>query len=143
MGTSPTYYADCLDRYPNRGPKRILPCKEGPDRTISPATGRDPPAPPPYYGVCSFCGSAGHGHELCPKLKRAMREQAEQIARIQMARYEEVRSQAQEPSSQTEEMVNYIQDKAEVAKEDRQDRTHLPIYSTGGGGGGSGPGWRR
>ena len=73
-------YADCSDQYPNRGPKRILPRKEGPDRIVSPSIRRDPPAPPPYYGVCSFCGSAGHGHELCPKLKEAMREQAEQIA---------------------------------------------------------------
>ena len=132
-------YADCPDRYPNRGPKRVLPCKEGPDRIVSPLTRRDPPEPPPYYGVCSFCGSAGHGHELCPKLKEAVREQADQIARIQMARYEEVRNRAQEPSNQTKKIVNYIQDKAEVAKEDRQDRTCLPIFSTGGGGGGSGP----
>ena len=132
-------YADCLGRYPNRGPKRVLPRKEGLDRIISPLTGRDPPAPPPYYGVCSFCGSAGHGHELCPKLKEAMREQAEQIARIQMARYEEARNWAQEPSSRTKKMVNYIQDKAEAAKEDHQGHTRLPIYSTGGGGGGSGP----
>ena len=73
-------YADCPDRYPNRGPKRILPHKEGLDRIISPSTGRDPPVPPPYYGICSFCGSAGHGHELCPKLKEAMREQADQIS---------------------------------------------------------------
>ena len=36
-------------------------------------------------------------------------------------------------------MVNYVQDKAEVAKEDCQDRTCLPIYSAGGGGGGYGP----
>ena len=36
-------------------------------------------------------------------------------------------------------MVNYVQDKAEVAKEDCQDRMCLPIYSTSGGGGGSGP----
>ena len=130
-------YADCPERYPNRGPKRVLPCKEGPNRIISPLTGRDPPEPPPYYGVCSFCGSAGHGHELCPKLKEAVREQADQIARIQMARYEEVKNRAQEPSNRTKKIVNYVQDKAEVAKEDRQDRMHLPIFSTGGGGGGS------
>ena len=68
-----------------------------------------------------------------------MREQAEQIARIQMARYEEVRNWAQEPSSRTKKMVNYVQDKAKTAKEDHQDRTRLPIYSTGGGGGSSGP----
>ena len=132
-------YADCPDRYPNRGPKRLLPRKEGPDRLISPTTGRDPPVPPPYCGVCSFCRSAEHGHELCPELKEAVREQAEQIARIQMARYEEVRNQAQEPSSRTKKMINYIQDKAKTAKEDCQDRARLPVYSTGGDGGGSGP----
>ena len=129
---------DCPDQYPNRGPKRILPHKEGPDHTISPSIRRDPPAPLPYYGVCSFCGSAGHGHELCPKLKEAVREQAEQIARIQIARYEEARNRVQEPSSQTKKMINYIQDKAKIAKEDCQDCTRLPEYSTGGDGGGSG-----
>ena len=67
-----------------------------------------------------------------------MREQAEQIARIQMARYEEVRNWAQEPSSRTKKMINYVQDKAKTAKEDHQDRTRLPEYSAGGGGGGSG-----
>ena len=133
-------YADCPDRYPNRGPKRVLPHKEGPDHTANPSTGRDLPEPPPYYGVCSFCGSAGHGHELCPKLKEAVREQADQIARIQTARYEEVRNRAQEPSSRTKKMVNYVQDKAKIAKEDRQDSRRLPVYSTGSGGGGSGPG---
>ena len=119
-------YTDCPDRYPNRGPKRILPRKEGPDCTISPSIGRDPPTPPPYYGVCSFCGLAGHRHELCPKLKEAVREQAEQIAQIQMARYEEARNRAQEPSSWTKKMIKYIQDKAKIAKEDHPDRTHLP-----------------
>ena len=132
-------YADCPDRYSNRGPKRILPRKEGPDHLISPMTGRDPPVPPPYYGVCSFYGSVGHGHELCPKLKEAVREQAEQIARMQMARYEEVRNRAQEPSSRTKKMINYVQDKAKTAKEDHQDRTRLPVHSAGGDGGNSGP----
>ena len=131
-------YADCLDRYPNRGPKRILPHKEGQDRTISPSIGRDPLVPTPYYGVCSFCGSAGHGHELYPKLKEAMREQAEQVARIQMARYEEAKNRAPEPSNRTKKMINYIQDRAKIAKEDHQDRIRLPEYSAGGDGGGSG-----
>ena len=67
-----------------------------------------------------------------------MREQADQIAWIQVARYEEARNRAQEPSNQTKKIVNYVQDKAGVAKEDRQDRTQLTICSTGGGGGGSG-----
>ena len=75
---------------------------------------------------------------FCPKLKEAMREQAEQIAQIQMARYEEGRNRAQEPSSRTKKMINYVQDKAKIAKEDRQDCTRLPIYSAGGDGGGSG-----
>ena len=68
-----------------------------------------------------------------------MREQAEQIARIQMARYEEAINRVQEPSSQTKKMANYIQDKAKAAKEGRQDCTRLPIYSAGGGADGSGP----
>ena len=68
-----------------------------------------------------------------------MREQAEQIARIQMARYEEARNRAQEPSSRTKKMINYVQDKAKTAKEDHQDRTHLPVHSAGGDGGDSGP----
>ena len=56
-----------------------------------------------------------------------------------MARYEEARNRVQEPSSQTKKMANYIQDKPKAAKEGRQDRTRLPIYSAGGGGDGSGP----
>ena len=36
-------------------------------------------------------------------------------------------------------MINYIQDKAKIVKEDRQGRTCLPEYSAGGDGGGSGP----
>ena len=36
-------------------------------------------------------------------------------------------------------MVSYVQDKAKVAKEDRQDSRRLPVYSTGGGGGSLGP----
>ena len=122
-------YPDCLDRYPNRGPKRVLPRKEVLDRVISPSTGRDLPVPPPYYGVCSFCGSAGHGHELCPKLKEAVREQADQIARIQMARYEEARNRAQEPSSRTKKMVDSIQDKAGAAKsQGRPSELHAPAH---------------
>ena len=127
-------YADCQDRYPNRGPKKILPRKEGPGSAASHSTRRDSPEPPTYYGVCSFCGLVGHGHELCPELKRTVREQADQIARIQMARYEEVRNQAQEPNSRTKKLVRNIQDKAGVAKEDQQDGRRLPAYSTGGGG---------
>ena len=65
-----------------------------------------------------------------------MREQADQIARIQMARYEEVRNRAQEPNSRTKKLVSYVQDKARVAKEDRQDSRHFPVYSTSGGGSG-------
>ena len=127
-------YADCPDRYPNRGPKKILPRKEGPGSAASHSTRRDSSEPPTYYGVCSFCGLVGHGHELCPELKRTVREQADQIARIQMAKYEEVRNRAQEPNSRTKKLVRNIQDKAGVAKEDQQDGRCLPAYSTGGGG---------
>ena len=56
-----------------------------------------------------------------------------------MARYEEARNQAQEPSSRTKKMINYKQDKAKIAKEDHQDRMRLPEYSAGGDGGSSGP----
>ena len=63
-----------------------------------------------------------------------MREQADQIARIQMARYEEVRNRAQEPNSQTKKLVSYIQDKARVAKKDRQDSRRPPVYGTSGDG---------
>ena len=56
-----------------------------------------------------------------------------------MARYEEARNRAQEPSSQTKKMVNPVPDRAEAAKEDCQKRTCQPIYTTGGGGGSSGP----
>ena len=129
-------YAGCPDRYPNRGPKKVLPRKEGPGSAASLLTRKDSPEPLPYYGVCSFCGSVGHGHELCPELKRTVREQADQIARIQTARYEEVRNRAQEPNSRTKKLVRYIQDKARVAKEDRQDSRRLPVYCTGGGGSG-------
>ena len=92
-------YADCPNQYPNKGPKKILPHNEGPGSAASHSTRRDSPEPPTYYGVCSFCGLVGHGHKLCPELKRTVREQADQIARIQMARYEEVRNRAQEPTS--------------------------------------------
>ena len=56
-----------------------------------------------------------------------------------MARYKEVRNRAQEPSSRTKKLVSYVQDKARVAKEDRQDSRRLPVYSTGGGGSGLDP----
>ena len=70
-----------------------------------------------------------------------MREQADQIARIQMAKYEEVRNRAQEPDRRTKKLVRIIQDKAGVAKEDQQDSRRLPAYSTGGGGPGTDRGW--
>ena len=127
-------YADCPDQYPNRGPKKVLPRKEGLGSAASLLTMKDSPEPPTYYGVCSSCGLVGHGHELCPELKRAVREQADQIAWIQMAKYEEVRNWAQEPNSRTKKLVRNIQDKAGVAKEDQQDSRRLPAYSTGGGG---------
>ena len=111
-----------------------MPRKEGPGSAANHSTRRDSPEPPTYYAVCSFCGLVGHGHELCPELKRTVREQADQIARIQMARYEEVRNRAQEPTSRTKKLVRNLQDKAGVAKEDQRDGRRLPAYSTGGGG---------
>ena len=60
------------------GPKRYCPAREGPGGAASLLTRKDSPEPPSYYGVCSFCGLVGHGHELCPELKRAVREQADQ-----------------------------------------------------------------
>ena len=47
-----------------------------------------------------------------------------------------MRNQAQEPNSRTKKLVSYVQDKARVAKEDRQDSRCLPVYSTGRGGSG-------
>ena len=85
-------YAECPERYPNRAPKRVM------ERTTTAwesahATVQDGtvPRPPVYYGVCSFCGSAGHGHEECPGLKEAIQEQAAQLAQLQIARYEAMR----------------------------------------------------
>ena len=86
-------YADCPGRYPNRGPKRVV---ERPPATRETTHNKGPDnsglGPPVYYGVCSFCGSAGHGHEECPGLKEAIREQADQLAQIQIARYEAART---------------------------------------------------
>ena len=85
-------YAECPERYPNRAPKRVMErtttTRES-DRTTAP--GGAVPKPPAYYGVCSFCGSAGHGHEECPGLKKAIQEQATQLAQLQIARYESAR----------------------------------------------------
>ena len=89
-------YAECPKRYPNRGPKKIVErpvtAKEDSGEPTH-RTSRDDaaPEPPVYYGVCSFCGSAGHGHKECPGLKEAVREQAAQLVQLQIARYEAVR----------------------------------------------------
>ena len=85
-------YAECPERYPNRAPKRVM-GRTVPDREPARTTTRDRTAlaPPVYYGVCSFCGSAGHGHEECPRLKEAVQEQATQLAQLQIARYEAAR----------------------------------------------------
>ena len=132
-------YADCPDRYPNRGPKEYYPARKV--RTALSVLRPGGTHQRHHHTMVSapFVDHSGMDTSFCPKLKEATREQAEQIAQIQMARYEEVRNRAQEPSSRTKKMVNCVQDKAKAAKEDRQDCTHLPIYSTGGGGGGSGP----
>ena len=82
-------YAECPERYPNRAPKRVMErtmVTKEPVHTM--AQDRIVPRPPVYYGVCSFCGSAGHGHEECPGLKEAIQEQAAQLAQLQIARYE-------------------------------------------------------
>ena len=82
-------YAECPERYSNKSPKRVMErtaTTRGPTRAAT--SDRTAPGPPVYYGVCSFCGSAGHGHEECPGLKEAVREQAAQLAQIQIARYE-------------------------------------------------------
>ena len=84
-------YAECPDRYPNRTPKRVMGRGEGRRRASPPTEPARAPDPPAYYGVCSFCGSAGHGHEECPGLKEAVREQAAQLARVQIVRYEAAR----------------------------------------------------
>ena len=85
-------YAECPERYPNRTPKRVLE-RTTTARESDRATAQDrtAPRPPAYYGVCSFCGSAGHGHEECPGLKEAIQEQAAQLAQLQIARYEAAR----------------------------------------------------
>ena len=85
-------YAKCPERYPNRAPKRVMErtttARESERATVQDRTA---PRPPVYYGVCSFCGSAGHGHEECPGLKEAIQEQAAQLAQLQIARYESAR----------------------------------------------------
>ena len=51
-----------------------------------------------------------------------------------MARYEEVRNRAQEPTSRTKKLVRNLKHKTGIAKEDQQDDRCLPAYRTGGGG---------
>ena len=85
-------YAECPERYPNRAPKRVMGrATTARESARTPAQDRTVPRPPAYYGVCSFCGSAGHRHEECPGLKEAIQEQATQLARLQIARYESAR----------------------------------------------------
>ena len=86
-------YAECPERYPNRAPKRVME-RTTAARESARATTQDRTAsrPPVYYGICSFCGSAGHGHEECPGLKEAIRGQASQLAQLQIARYESART---------------------------------------------------
>ena len=85
-------YTKCPERYPNRAPKRVM-GRTIADHESARAMIRDraAPGPPVYYGVCSFCGSAGHGHEECPRLKEAIQEQAAQLVQLQIARYEAAR----------------------------------------------------
>ena len=85
-------YAECPERYPNKAPKRVMErTTTARESTRAAAQDRTAPRPPEYYGVCSFCGSAGHGHEECPGLKEAIQEQAVQLAQLQIARYEAAR----------------------------------------------------
>ena len=85
-------YAECPERYPNRAPKRVMErTTTAQESARATAQDRTAPRPPAYYGVCSFCGSAGHGHEECPGLKEAIQEQAAQLAQLQIARYESTR----------------------------------------------------
>ena len=85
-------YAECPERYPNRAPKRVMGrttyAQESARDTVQDRTALRPPV---YYGICSFCGSAGHGHEECPGLKETVQEQAAQLAQLQIARYEAAR----------------------------------------------------
>ena len=85
-------YAECPERYPNRAPKRVMGrTTDARELARDIVQDRNAIRPPVYYGVCSFCGSAGHGHEECPGLKEAVQEQAAQLAQIQIARYEAAR----------------------------------------------------
>ena len=85
-------YAECPERYPNGAPKRVMGrATTARESARTPAQDRTAPRPPAYYGVCSFCSSAGHGHEECPGLKEAIQEQAAQLARLQIVRYESAR----------------------------------------------------
>ena len=122
-------YAECPGRYPNKSPKRVM------ERTMAmkesaraTAADRIAPGPPAYYGVCSFCGSAGHGHEECPGLKEAVQEQAAQLAQIQIARYEAAKATpAGEGDNEPPRIENFPRDP-------RKEGAHPR------GGGGSGPG---
>ena len=85
-------YTECPERYPNRALKRVMErTRTARESARATAQDRTAPRPPVYYGVCSFCGSAGHGHEECPGLKEAIQEQAAQLAQLQIVRYESAR----------------------------------------------------
>ena len=85
-------YTECPERYPNRVPKRVMEITMTTRESArAMAQDRTAPRPPAYYGVCSFCGSVGQGHEECPGLKEAIQEQAAQLAQLQIARYESAR----------------------------------------------------
>ena len=59
-------YADCPDRYPNRGPKRVLPRKEGPDRAASLLTRKDPPEPSHTMVFAPFVDQLGMDISFAP-----------------------------------------------------------------------------
>ena len=123
-------YAECPERYPNKGPKKVM----GRATTVWESThvtdwDDNVPRPLVYYGVCSFCGSVGHGHEECPGLKEAVQEQAAQLAQLQIARYEATRMA---PLKEEDEQA--------PRAEGHQQGPQRTGMSTGGGGPGPGDG---
>ena len=45
--------------------------------------------------MCSFCGKVDHPHQHYPGLQEAIHQQAEEIARVQMERYQATQGQGQ------------------------------------------------
>ena len=70
-------------------------------------------------GFVPSVASVGHGHEECPGLKEAVREQAAQLAQLQIARYEAARiappREGDERASGAEGHLQYPQGKGTVS----------------------------